>query len=161
MLRLSPCFLHCCQPWYCSSLSASWPLSPQRLHPGHWAERLYLRSNQNKESFCQLSVYHTTQSLLKTVPCFTWEQQVKSKLWATGVNQVPSDVSIRTSTSLKIPRRSSLSLATWALFITWKKTSAVIYGSQSHWDDRDGLMKSRILIHTSMRFLAWKTSEIS
>lgn len=79
------------------------------------------------------------QSLLKTIPCFTSEQtvnidvdagEITALFWATGVNQLPSDVSIRTSTSLKIPRRSSLCLATWALFITWKKTSAVIYGSQ-------------------------------
>lgn len=56
--------------------------------------------------------------------------EIKALFWAAGVNQLPSDVSIRTSTSLKIPRRSSLCLATWALFITWKKTSAVIYGSQ-------------------------------
>lgn len=52
---LSPCFLHCCQPWYCSSLSASWPLSPQKLHPGHWAERLYLRNEVQSEQRMLLS----------------------------------------------------------------------------------------------------------
>lgn len=40
--------------------------------------------------------------------------------WKEALNELPSDVSIRTSTSLKIPRRSSLCLATWAFFITYR-----------------------------------------
>lgn len=63
-----------------------------------------------KDSFCILTPAKHTAIIFKRTktPC----GHISDAL--------PSDVSIRTSTSLKIPRRSNFCLATWAFFITCK-----------------------------------------
>lgn len=99
---LSPCSLHCCQPWCCSFPSASLSPSPQTSHPDRWAKRLHLRRETppSHQQSTQRSLSH------RSAPC------------SHSSNELPSDVSMRTSTSLKIPRRSSFCLAMWAFFIT-------------------------------------------
>lgn len=91
----SPCCLRCCPPWCCSCPSSFGAQRPQRSHQGRWEARPRLvREN--------VSV-RTEQ---------TGSQAVSRDL------AVPCEVSMTTSTFLKMPRRRRRCRASWDSCIT-------------------------------------------
>ena len=124
---LSPCCLRCCRPWCCSCPSASSSLSPRTSRPDHWATHPHLGGiDQNRQraplqwrKYILLVIHSYWQRLMIEMGCdIVSDTHIHSCLRA---HTVPSDVSMTTSTSLKMPRRSSFCLAIWDFFMTCQR----------------------------------------
>lgn len=141
---LSPCSLHCCQPWCCSFPSASLSPSPQTLRPDRWAKRLHLRRETPHPHISEAhsGYYPIDQRRAVTVRTsylrtYRWEPP---PLWrfpggAASVWRCEPFSSPVTETEIELRSHRAI-------------TTTPRCPAQS-------------AIHTSMRFLAWKTSEIS
>lgn len=93
-----PCCLHCCPPWCYSCPSSFWAQSPQTSHPSRWEAH---------------------PRLLRQKVGVIWTEQMGSqvRLYVHDL-AVPCEVSMTTSTFLKIPRRKSRCRASWDFCIT-------------------------------------------